>query len=167
MCCQTNLYSIIAKYSDWRARDRDQTVTLLYASSKDVFGRLKLIKIEKMAFKKAPAKRSAPEETETQASFELDSKKQVTVRKFNGVSLVDIREFYLDKDTKEQKPGKKGTSLTREVWIKLLESRDEINAALDELEGKKRKVEKDAESAEAKSDSISTEKETGDVKKSG
>lgn len=66
-------------------------------------------------------------------SIELDKKKQVTVRKFNGINLIDIREFYEDKETGEKKPGKKGISLTEETWFKLLESRDKIQSALDDL----------------------------------
>ena len=101
-----------------------------------------------MAYKTAASKRlaAAETETETQSVFELDKKKQVTVRKFNGVSLVDIREFYIDKDTQEKKPGKKGISLTEDVWRKLLEQKDEIDAALAELDGKKRKIASEKES---------------------
>ncbi|KAM9926131.1 hypothetical protein OXX59_003432 [Metschnikowia pulcherrima] len=122
-----------------------------------------------MAYKTAASKRSAPAETETetQSVFELDKKKQVTVRKFNGVSLVDIREFYIDKDTQEKKPGKKGISLTEDVWRKLLEQKDEIEAALAELDGKKRKIAsekesespKEAESADAEENSSEPKKE--------
>ncbi|KAM9908814.1 hypothetical protein OXX79_000114 [Metschnikowia pulcherrima] len=122
-----------------------------------------------MAYKTAASKRSAPAETETetQSVFELDKKKQVTVRKFNGVSLVDIREFYIDKDTQEKKPGKKGISLTEDVWRKLLEQKDEIDAALAELDGKKRKIlsekesesPKEAESADAEENSNEPKKE--------
>lgn len=40
-------------------------------------------------------------------TIKLGKKKQVSVRKFNGVNLVDIREYYEDKATGELKPGKK------------------------------------------------------------
>lgn len=122
-----------------------------------------------MAYKTAASKRLAPAETETetQSVFELDKKKQVTVRKFNGVSLVDIREFYIDKDTQEKRPGKKGISLTEDVWRKLLEQKDEIDAALAELDGKKRKIlsekeselPKEAESADAEENLSEPKKE--------
>lgn len=84
-----------------------------------------------MAFKRkaaAPAESSGPETV-----IELDKKKQITVRKFNGIKLVDIREFYIDKATGEKKPGKKGISLTEEVWKKLLDVLDEIRRLLDDL----------------------------------
>lgn len=104
-----------------------------------------------MAYKKTTAKRDAPETT-TQLTVELDKKKQVSVRGFNGVRLVDIREFYIDKDTKERKPGKKGISLTEDAWRKLLDVRGEVNEALSALGGKKRKVEDAETPAEANSE---------------
>lgn len=82
-----------------------------------------------------------PAEPETGVTFELDSKKLVTVRLYNGVPLVDIREFYIDKNTKESKPGKKGIALTEETWTKLLAAQKQISEALATLKGdKKQKV---------------------------
>ncbi|KAF8004617.1 hypothetical protein HF325_000074 [Metschnikowia pulcherrima] len=121
-----------------------------------------------MAYKTAASKRLAPAETETetQSVFELDKKKQVTVRKFNGVSLVDIREFYSDKDTQEKKPGKKGISLTEDVWRNLLEQKDEIDAALAELDGKKRKIASEKESEQPKeAESADAEENLSEPKK--
>jgi len=46
----------------------------------------------------------------------LKSKKRVTVRKFKGNTLVDIREYYEDRDSGEMKPGKKGVSLSADEW---------------------------------------------------
>lgn len=69
--------------------------------------------------------------------IELDKKKQVTVRKFNNINLVDIREFFEDKETGEKKPTKKGISLTEESWKKLVSSVGKIQDALDELNGVK------------------------------
>lgn len=88
-----------------------------------------------MAFKRSFSKRSAPSAGGKETVIELDKKKQVTVRQFNGVNLVDIREFYIDKDTKEKKPGKKGISLTEEAWKLLVQSQDKIQDALDEFNG--------------------------------
>lgn len=87
-------------------------------------------------------KRSAG--TSDEFSVELDAKKSVTVRQYNGVSLVDIREFYVDKATNERKPGKKGIALTEEAWNKLISLREEVGDALDALNG--RKKQKTAES---------------------
>lgn len=92
--------------------------------------------------------------SETAASISLDAKKRVTVRLFNGIKLVDIREYYEDKNTKEWKPGSKGISLNELLWKKLLESQDEITEALGRLgkraktdtsEGDKDKEEKEKE----------------------
>lgn len=69
--------------------------------------------------------------------IELDKKKQVTVRKFNNINLVDIREFFEDRETSEKKPTKKGISLTEESWKKLVSSIGQIQDALDELNGVK------------------------------
>ncbi|EGW30647.1 uncharacterized protein SPAPADRAFT_142754 [Spathaspora passalidarum NRRL Y-27907] len=90
-----------------------------------------------MAFKRSFSNRaggnagSSPGE---ETVIELDKKKQVTIRKFNNINLVDIREFYIDKDG-ERKPGKKGISLTEDTWYKLLENTNKIQNALDVLNG--------------------------------
>jgi hypothetical protein len=47
--------------------------------------------------------------------FELTSTRRVTIKKWQGKVLVDIREFYSD-PTGEQKPGKKGISLSIEQF---------------------------------------------------
>lgn len=90
-------------------------------------------------------KRSAePAAPSNEIGIDLDNKKRVTVRKFNNVNLIDIREFYVDKDG-VQRPGKKGISLTEDAYYKLLEATNKIQNALDELNGgplkKKVKVE--------------------------
>ena len=64
----------------------------------------------------------------------MDLKKQVTVRKYNNVNLVDIREFYTDRDG-VKRPGKKGISLTEDTYYKLLEATNKIQNALDDLNG--------------------------------
>ncbi|CCE79779.1 Piso0_001868 [Millerozyma farinosa CBS 7064] len=80
--------------------------------------------------------------------IELDKKKQVTVRKFNNINLVDIREFFEDRETNEKKPTKKGISLTEESWKKLVSSIGEIQDALDELKGVKPSKAQKLESSE-------------------
>lgn len=74
--------------------------------------------------------------------FELDKKKQVRVRQYNGISLVDIREFYVDKISSELKPGKKGIALSGETWEKLIEHSEAITSALRQLSNKKTKFDK-------------------------
>ncbi|KAJ7084415.1 transcriptional Coactivator p15-domain-containing protein [Mycena belliarum] len=51
--------------------------------------------------------------------IELGKNKRVTVRSFKGTTLIDIREFYTDKTSGEQKPGKKGISLGLDQWDEL------------------------------------------------
>lgn len=59
------------------------------------------------------------------------------MRSFRGIKLVDIREFYQKKNDdgmQQDFPGKKGISLTEEVWTKLLSQAAEINEALKKLD---------------------------------
>ncbi len=58
------------------------------------------------------------------------------MRKFNNISLVDIREYYIDKASGEARPGKKGISLTEDSWNILLENQLQIQSALDRMAGR-------------------------------
>jgi hypothetical protein len=54
----------------------------------------------------------------------------VTVRTFGGKVLIDIREYYTDQASGEERPGKKGIALSPEQWVSrgvLLEFEREIN----------------------------------------
>ncbi|KAF8798704.1 PC4-domain-containing protein [Phlegmacium glaucopus] len=57
--------------------------------------------------------------------IDLGKKKRATVRSFKGTPLLDIREFY-GADGQE-KPGKKGISLTLDQWEALRESASTID----------------------------------------
>ncbi|ODV83800.1 hypothetical protein CANARDRAFT_183515, partial [[Candida] arabinofermentans NRRL YB-2248] len=61
-------------------------------------------------------------------------KKRVSVRKFRGKTLIDIREFYQKNDA--WLPGSKGISLTEEQWVALVTKASEINKAMRILDGK-------------------------------
>ena len=52
-------------------------------------------------------------------SWDLGKNKWVKVRQFKGQTYVDIREYYVDKDTMDTKPGKKGISLNVQQYQKL------------------------------------------------
>ncbi|CEP63911.1 chromatin-binding transcription coactivator SUB1 LALA0_S09e05270g [Lachancea lanzarotensis] len=67
---------------------------------------------------------------EPDAIFELGKNKRVTVRQFRNINLIDIREYYADGASGEMKPGKKGISLTEEVYDELLKHRQNIDDAL-------------------------------------
>ncbi len=53
--------------------------------------------------------------------FELGGKRKVTVGSFKGKVLVNIREYYEDKNTGEEKPGSKGIALSKDQWKSLLQ----------------------------------------------
>jgi len=57
--------------------------------------------------------------------IELGKKKRATVREFKGTIFLDIREYYGADD--QEKPGKKGISLTLEQWEVLRESASTID----------------------------------------
>mmetsp|Transcript_29561 Transcript_29561/g.86234 ORF Transcript_29561/g.86234 Transcript_29561/m.86234 type:complete len:126 (-) Transcript_29561:652-1029(-) len=52
-------------------------------------------------------------------AWELGNNRLLRVKTYRGRVLVDIREFYEDKNSGELKPGKKGISLNIENWNKL------------------------------------------------
>ncbi|KAL6942965.1 hypothetical protein ACO0RG_001938 [Hanseniaspora osmophila] len=71
--------------------------------------------------------------------FELGKSKRVTVRQFRGVNLIDIREYYKDSSSGEYKPGKKGISLTEELYDSLIRQRRNIDDALRRMGSKRSK----------------------------
>jgi len=60
--------------------------------------------------------------------IELGKKRRATVRAFKGALLLDIREFY--EQGGEEKPGKKGISLSLEQWESLKSHMDTIDSLL-------------------------------------
>lgn len=53
--------------------------------------------------------------------FDIGKMKKVSVSNYKDSTLVDIREYYTDKKSGEEKPGKKGISLTLDQWNALKE----------------------------------------------
>lgn len=57
----------------------------------------------------------------SESSYQLGGKKKASVSMFKGKVLINIREYYEDKTTGEEKPGSKGIALTTEQWNALKE----------------------------------------------
>jgi len=66
----------------------------------------------------------------------LGKNKRATVRNFKGTTLLDIREFYVDKESGESKPGKKGISLSVEQWQELKQATKTLDELIAEVKKK-------------------------------
>ncbi|KFV61678.1 Activated RNA polymerase II transcriptional coactivator p15, partial [Dryobates pubescens] len=69
---------------------------------------------------------------EEEGMFQIGKMRYVRVSCFKGKVLVDVREFYTDKNG-EKKPGRKGIALSAEQWNQLKEIIPEIDAAVKKL----------------------------------
>merc|ERR1712227_921995 len=67
---------------------------------------------------KEGVKKEQPELPFKEKTWHLDKDRHVTLKKFHGQIIVDVREFYVDKLSREMTPGKKGISLTLEQFKK-------------------------------------------------
>ncbi|KAJ3039849.1 hypothetical protein HDV00_011758 [Rhizophlyctis rosea] len=63
----------------------------------------------------------------------LDGKKKLSVQKFKSMTLINIREFYIDKKDNTEKPGKKGIALSPEAWNAIKANVKAIDAAIAKL----------------------------------
>ncbi|XP_075579847.1 activated RNA polymerase II transcriptional coactivator p15-like [Pelecanus crispus] len=70
--------------------------------------------------------------SEEEGMFQIGKMRYVRVSCFKGKALVDIREFYADKEG-SMKPGRKGIALSAEQWNQLKEIVPEIDAAVKKL----------------------------------
>ena len=48
--------------------------------------------------------------------MELSDSRRVTIQTYRGRRLVQIREYYKDKNSGEMRPGKSGIALTEDQW---------------------------------------------------
>ena len=95
---------------------------------------------------KGPAKKAKPSAASTpHCSMENEptwnlggSMKFVKVTEFKGETRIDIREYYVDSNTMETKPGKRGISLNCEQYQKLKTLIPEIDQKLLELDDDER-----------------------------
>jgi hypothetical protein len=77
-----------------------------------------------------PQKKKKTNENTAETCWELGSNRKVKLNTFKGKQLIDIREYYEDKETGELKPGRKGIALTVDQWDKLKKYIDAIDEAL-------------------------------------
>ncbi|XP_010192610.1 PREDICTED: activated RNA polymerase II transcriptional coactivator p15-like, partial [Mesitornis unicolor] len=93
-------------------------------------------KSEKRLKTEARASRATEESpgqgSEEEGMFQIGKMRYVKVSCFKGKALVDIREFYVDKEG-SMKPGRKGIALSAEQWNQLKEIVPEIDAAVKKL----------------------------------
>lgn len=85
-------------------------------------------KKKKKAAPKSEAKKSAKKNDEgggDEPFVDLGNNRRVTVRKFKGRPLIDIREFY--EQNGELKPGRKGIALSPDLWDALKKGITEID----------------------------------------
>lgn len=64
--------------------------------------------------------------------FEIGPKRRITVRKFKGKPLIDIREFW-EPSPGELAPGKKGISLSVDQWNRVKDLIDQVDLSIKEL----------------------------------
>jgi len=74
------------------------------------------------------AKLKLQKNSEGDMYVDLGKKKRISVRTFKGMTLVDIREYYGSDG--DEKPGKKGISLTVEQWKNLVQASRTISDLL-------------------------------------
>jgi len=71
--------------------------------------------------------------TKDEIIIHLGNKKRLTLRKFKGKLLIDIREYYFDKMEGAFKPGKKGIALNKENWDNIKKHISDIDEGIDNM----------------------------------
>ncbi|KAL6758134.1 transcriptional Coactivator p15-domain-containing protein, partial [Haematococcus lacustris] len=67
---------------------------------------------------------------DTALVLRLSSKRKLSVRSFKGRVQVDLREYYVDKASGEERPSERGVALTPEQWARLLPALPALAASL-------------------------------------
>jgi len=79
---------------------------------------------------KRPAPKSKPaakaSKSDEEKKYELGRLRYVSVSEFRGKKMISIREYY-QADDGEERPGKKGISLSVEQWQKLKSHMDDVD----------------------------------------
>ncbi|VDN20429.1 unnamed protein product [Cylicostephanus goldi] len=86
--------------------------------------------IDKTPIKKSKGGGNRVKNADGEEMIEIGSMRYVNVRNFRGKSLIDVREYYMDKGSGELRPGKKGISLTREQYENFKSIMSEIDSKL-------------------------------------
>jgi hypothetical protein len=79
--------------------------------------------------KKADTSKAVNTSSVGESYIALGKSKRATVSAFGKGVYLNLREYYVDKASGEEKPGKKGITLTLEQWETLKEHADEIDRA--------------------------------------
>jgi len=86
-------------------------------------------KTKKVAEKKpAPKSKAAAKSSNSgeEKKYEIGRMRYVSVSEFRGKKMISIREYY-QADDGEERPGKKGISLSVEQWQKLKSHMDDVD----------------------------------------
>ena len=72
------------------------------------------------------------ESTETKAVFRITDTRRITVEKFHGRVLANVREYYRT-DSGDLKPGKKGIALMHTQWKHIGQIAESVEQSINEL----------------------------------
>ncbi|KAL8689026.1 MAG: hypothetical protein Q9218_005204 [Villophora microphyllina] len=87
-------------------------------------------KAKTAAPKKAPVKSAKGQTSEEEGFWEITPTRRINISEFNGQRMVNIREYYEDKNSGAMLPGKKGITLPIAQYSTFLTLLPEIEAAL-------------------------------------
>jgi hypothetical protein len=93
----------------------------------------KLLRNKKKKAEKEEKDENDIEVTKDEIIIHLGNKKRLTLRKFKGKLLIDIREYYFDKMEGAFKPGKKGIALNKENWDNIKKHISDIDEGIDNM----------------------------------
>merc|ERR1712012_1109339 len=79
--------------------------------------------------KEKQMEKSGPKMENGEPTWDLGNNKKVRINKFKGNTYIDIREYYVDRNTDETKPGKKGISLNMDQFQQLRSIIEDVNHA--------------------------------------
>jgi hypothetical protein len=75
-------------------------------------------------------------DTEGNPYLRLGARKRITIKEWKRIVLIDFREYFTNAE-EEERPGKKGISLTEEQWKVLKASMETIDQAINKMKEKR------------------------------